>query len=163
MAHSGRKGQVGEKVQKKVVAPVSTVNDDTAWTIAEVHSDVGTILLGNTIRKAKEWAQSISELVYEKKGDYFVDWLNRMWAQKQPLASIEVVDSDCWGTFYGNYFRRIEVPDLLQHQKFVPHPENDASSKEVTDATSFFRYLQADPPLLVVAQEMSWKEYGKLP
>jgi hypothetical protein len=80
--------------------------------------------------------QSISELVYEEKGDYFVGRLNRMWMQKQPPASIEVVDGDRWGTFQGNYFIRIKIVDLLQCQRYVQHLENDASSIGVTDAAS---------------------------
>lgn len=52
--HSRRKGHVGEKIQKKVMAPTSIANDDTAGTIAEVHSNVRTIPLRNTIQKAKK-------------------------------------------------------------------------------------------------------------
>jgi hypothetical protein len=74
--------------------------------------------------------------VYEEKGDYFVGQLNRMWMQKQPPASIEVVDGDRWGTFQGNYFIRIKIVDLLQCQRYVQHLENDASSIGVTDAVS---------------------------
>jgi hypothetical protein len=67
--------------------------------------------------------------------------LNKMWVRKQPPSSIEVVKGDRWGTFQGNYFRRIEVPDLLQCQRFVPHPENNASSEGVIDATSFLLFF----------------------
>jgi hypothetical protein len=74
--------------------------------------------------------------VYEEEGDYFVGRLNRMWVQEQPLASIKVVDGDRWGTFQGNYFIKIEIADLLQYQRSVRHPENDASSIGVTDAAS---------------------------
>ena len=80
----------------------------------EVQGIVNTTPLGSTVPEATEWAQSISALMYEAEGDYFVDRLNRMWLQKQPPASVQVVDGDCWGTFEGNYFRRIKVPDLLQ-------------------------------------------------
>jgi hypothetical protein len=61
--------------------------------------------------------------------------------RKQPPSSIEVIDGDRWGTFQGNYFRRIEVPDLLQCQRSVPHPENNASSKGVIDAASFLLFF----------------------
>ena len=79
--------------------------------------------------------------MYEEEGDYFVGQLNRMWVQEQPLASIEVVDDDHWGTFKGNYFIRIEIADLLQCQRSVQHPKNDASSMGVTDADSFFLFF----------------------
>jgi hypothetical protein len=85
--------------------------------------------------------QSINELVYEEEGDYFVGRLNRMWVQEQPLASIEVVDGNRWGTFQGNYFIKIEIADLLQHQRSVRHLENDASSIGVTDAASLFSFV----------------------
>jgi hypothetical protein len=96
--HSGGEGQVGAEEQKKIVAPVSTVNDDIMGRIAEVQNAVGT-LLRSTIREAGEWAQSISALVYEAEGDYFVDRLNRMWVQEQAPPSVEVVGTDRWGTF----------------------------------------------------------------
>jgi hypothetical protein len=69
-----------------------------------------------------------------------VDRLNKMWVREQPPTPIEVIDSDRLDTFQGNYFRRIEVPDLLQRQRSVPHPESDASSARVTDATSFLLF-----------------------
>ena len=59
-----------------------------------------------------------------------------MWVQEQPLASIEVVNSDCWSTFQRNYFIRIEIADLLQQQRYVRHPENDASSIGIIDVAS---------------------------
>ena len=74
--------------------------------------------------------------MYEAKGDYFVDRLNRMWVQEQGPLSVEVVGSDRWGTFQGNYFKRIKVPDLLQRQRSVSHPQNDASSVGVNDAAA---------------------------
>jgi hypothetical protein len=96
------------------VASGSIVNDDTMESSAEVQSVVGTTPPGSAVPEAGEWAQSISALVYEADGDYYVDRLNRMWVQEQPPAPIEVVDVDYWGTFQGNYFKRIEVLDLLQ-------------------------------------------------
>jgi hypothetical protein len=66
------------------VAHVSTVSNDIMGRTAEVQSIVGTTPLGSTVREAREWAQSISALVYEVEGDYFVDRLNRMWVQEQP-------------------------------------------------------------------------------
>jgi hypothetical protein len=92
--HSGGEGQVGAKEQEKIVAPISTVNDDIMGRITEVQSVVGTTPLGSTVREAREWAQSISALVYEVEGDYFVDRLNRMWVQEQPPLSVEVVGND---------------------------------------------------------------------
>ena len=59
-----------------------------------------------------------------------------MWVQEQPLASIEVVNGDRWSTFQGNYFIRIEIADLLQHQRSMRHPKNDASSIGVFDVAS---------------------------
>jgi hypothetical protein len=76
------------------VAPVSTINDDSTERTAEVQSAVGTTPLGSTVREAGEWAQSISALVYEVEGDYFMDRLNRMWVQEQLPASVEVADGD---------------------------------------------------------------------
>jgi hypothetical protein len=61
------------------VAHVSTVNNDIMGRTAEVQSVFSTPPLGSTVREAGEWAQSISTLVYEAEGDYFVDRLNRMW------------------------------------------------------------------------------------
>jgi hypothetical protein len=92
--HSGRKGQVGTEEQKKSVAHVSTVNDDIMGRTAEVQSAIGTTTLGSTVPEAGEWSQSISALVYEAEGDYFVDRLNRMWVQEQPPPSVEVVGGD---------------------------------------------------------------------
>jgi hypothetical protein len=112
--HSGEERQVEAEVREKIVAPGSIVNEDTTGSTAEVQSAVGTTPLGSAVQEAGEWAQSISALVYEADGDYYVDRLNRMWVQEQPPAPIEVVDGDRWGTFQGNYFKRIEVPDLLQ-------------------------------------------------
>jgi hypothetical protein len=66
---------------------------------------------------------------------------NKMWVRKQPPSSIEVVDGDCWGTFQGNYLRRIKLPDLLQCQRSVPHLENNASSEGVIDAASFLLFF----------------------
>jgi hypothetical protein len=123
------------------VAHVSTVNDDIMGRNAEVQSIVGTTPLGSTVREAGEWAQSISMLVYEAEGDYFVDRLNRMWVQEQPPPSVEVVGGDRWDTFQGNYFRRIEVPDLLQRQRSVSHPQNDASSARVNDAAASLMFF----------------------
>jgi hypothetical protein len=59
-----------------------------------------------------------------------------MWMQEQPPTSVQVVDSDRWGTFEGNYFRRIKVPDLLERQISMSHPENTASSAKVNDAVA---------------------------
>jgi hypothetical protein len=70
-----------------------------------------------------------------------VDRLNRMWVQEQPPPSVEVVGGDRWGTFQGNYFRRIEVPDLLQRQTSVSHPQNDASSTRVNDAATSLMFF----------------------
>jgi hypothetical protein len=120
------------------VAPISNVNDDTMGSTVEVQSVVGTTLPGSTVREARKWSQSISSLVYEIKSDYYVDQLNRMWMQEQPPAPIEVVDGDRWGTFQANYFKRIEVPTLLQQQRFVPHLVNDSSSEAVIDAAASF-------------------------
>jgi hypothetical protein len=139
--HSGGEGQVGADEQKKIVAHVSTVNDDNMGRTAEVQSAVDTTPLGSTVREAREWAQSISALVYEVEGDYFVDRLNRMWVQEQPPPSVEVLGGDRWGTFRGNYFRRIEVPDLLQRQRSVSHPQNDASSARVNDAAASLMFF----------------------
>jgi hypothetical protein len=97
--HSGGQGQFEAEEKEKIVAHVSTVNDDIMERTAEVQSAVGTTPLGSTIREAGEWAQSISALVYEAEGDYFVDWLNRMWVQEQPPPSVQVVGGDRWGTF----------------------------------------------------------------
>jgi hypothetical protein len=127
--------------QEKSVAHFSTVNDDIMGRIGEVRSAVGTTPLGSTVREAAEWAQSISALVYEAEGDYFVDWLNRMWVQEQPPHSIEVVGGDRWGTFQGNYFKRIEIPDLLQRQRSVSHPQNNASSARVSDAAASLMFF----------------------
>jgi hypothetical protein len=123
------------------VAHVSTVNDDIMERTTEVQSAVGTTPLGSTVREAREWAQSFSALVYEAEGDYFVDRLNRMWVQEQPSPSVQVVGGDRWGTFQGNYFRRIEVPDLLQRQRSVSHPQNDASSTGVSDAAASLMFF----------------------
>jgi hypothetical protein len=123
------------------VAHVSIVNDDIIGRTVEVQSTVGTTPLGSTDGEAAEWAQSISALVYEAEGDYFVDRFNRMWMQEQAPPSVEVVGSDCWGTFQGNYFKRIEVPDLLQRQRSMLHPQNDASSKGVSDATASLMFF----------------------
>jgi hypothetical protein len=139
--HSGGEGQVGVEEEQKIQAPVSTVHDDIIGRTAEVQSAVGTTPLGSTIREAAEWAQSISALLYEAEGDYFVDRLNRMWVQEQPPPSVEVVGGDRWGTFQGNYFRRIEVPDLLQRQTSVSHPQNDASSTRVNDAATSLMFF----------------------
>jgi hypothetical protein len=95
IVHSGGEGHVGAEEQEKIVAHVSTVNDDNMGRTAEVQSAVGTTPLGSTVREAGEWAQSISALVYEAEGDYFVDRLNRMWMQEQPPPSVEVVGGDC--------------------------------------------------------------------
>jgi hypothetical protein len=43
--------------------------------------------------------------------------------------------------FQGNYFKRIEVLDLLQRQRSVPHPENDASSKAVIDGAASLMFF----------------------
>jgi hypothetical protein len=139
--HSGGEGQVEAEEQEKIVAHVSTVNDDIMERTAEVQSTVGTTPLGSTVREAGEWAQSISALVYEVEGDYFVDRFNRMWVQEQPPPSIQVVGGDRWGIFQGNYFRRIEVPDLLQRQRSVSHPQNDASSTGVSDAAASLMFF----------------------
>jgi hypothetical protein len=139
--HSGGEGQVGIEEQEKIVAPISIVNDDIMGRTVEVQSAIGSRPLGSTVREAGEWAQSISALVYEAEGDYFVDRLNRMWVQEQPPPSAEVVGGDRWDTFQGNYFRRIEVPDLLQWQRSLSHPENDASSVGVSDAAASFLFF----------------------
>jgi hypothetical protein len=94
IVHSRGEGQVGAEEQEKIVAHVSTINDDIMGRTAEVQSAVGTTPLGSIVREAREWAQSISALVYEAKGDYFVDRLNRMWVQEQPPPSVEVVGGD---------------------------------------------------------------------
>jgi hypothetical protein len=57
------------------------------------------------------------------------------------LNSVEVVGGDRWGTFQGSYFRRIEVPDLLQRQRSVSHPQNDASSAGVSDAAACLMFF----------------------
>jgi hypothetical protein len=88
------------------VAPVSTINDDIMGRTTEVQSVVGTISLGSIVREAGEWAQSISALVYEAEGDYFMDRLNRMWVQEQAPPSVEVIGSDRWGTFQGELFQK---------------------------------------------------------
>jgi hypothetical protein len=139
--HSGREGQVGAEGEQKSMAPVSTVHNDIIGRTTEVQSAVGTTPLGCTVREAREWVQSISALVYEAEGDYFVDHLNRMWMQEQPHSSVEVVDGDRWGTFQGNFFRRIEVPDLLQRQRSMSHPQNDASSAGVSDAAASLMFF----------------------
>jgi hypothetical protein len=59
-----------------------------------------------------------------------------MWVREQPPASSEVVDDHRWATFQENYFKRIDVLELLQRQRSVPHLENNASSEGVTDAAS---------------------------
>jgi hypothetical protein len=89
--HSGREQQVKAEVQEKIVAPGSTVNDNTIGSNAEVQSAVGTSPPRSAVLEAGEWAQSISALVYEADGDYYVDRLNRMWMQEHPPAPIEVV------------------------------------------------------------------------
>jgi hypothetical protein len=70
-----------------------------------------------------------------------------MWVQEQPPAPIEVVDGIRWGTFQGNYFKRIEVPDLLQRQRSVPHPENSASSEAVIDAAASLMFFASRSPI----------------
>jgi hypothetical protein len=139
--HSGGEGQVGVEEQEKIVAHVSTVNDDIMKRTVEVQSIVGTTPLGSTVREAGEWAQSISTLVYEAEGDYFVDRLNRMWVQDQPPPSVEVVGGDPGVMFQGNYFRRIEVLDLLQRQRSMSHPQNYASSTGVSDAAASLMFF----------------------
>jgi hypothetical protein len=139
--HSGGEQQVEAEVQEKIVVLGSTVNDDTMGSSAEVQSAVGTTPPRSAVLEAREWAQSISTLVYEVDSDYYVYRLNRMWVQEHPPAPVEVVDGDRWGTFQGNYFKRIEVPDLLQRQRFVPHPENDASSEAVIDGATSLMFF----------------------
>jgi hypothetical protein len=92
--HSGGEGHVEAEEQEKIVAHVSIVNDDIMERIAEVQSAIGTTPLGSTIREVGEWTQSISALVYEAEGDYFVDRLNKMWVQEQPPPSVQVVGGD---------------------------------------------------------------------
>jgi hypothetical protein len=94
IVHSGGEGQVEAKDQEKIVAHVSTVNDDIMERTAEIQSVVGTTPLGSTVREAGEWAQSFSALVYEAEGDYFVDRLNRMWVQERPPPSVQIVGGD---------------------------------------------------------------------
>ena len=134
--HSGGEGQVGAEEQEKIVAHVSTVSDDIMGRIAEVQSAVKTTPLGSIVQEAVEWAQNISVLVYEAEGDYFVDRPNRMWVQEQPPPSVKVVGGDYWGMFQGNYFRRIEILDLLQRQRSMSHPQNDASYARVSNGAA---------------------------
>jgi hypothetical protein len=54
--HSGGEGQVRAEEQEKIVAHVSTVNDDIMGRTTEVQSAVGTTPLGSTVREAREWA-----------------------------------------------------------------------------------------------------------
>jgi hypothetical protein len=75
--------------------------------------------------------------VYEEASDILVNRLNKMWVQQLLVAPIEVVNSDYWGTINGSYFIRIEVTELLQHQKSIPNPVNNVSSSGMNDAASF--------------------------
>jgi hypothetical protein len=145
--HSGGEGQLRAEEQEKIVAPISAINDGSTRRIAEVQSIVGTTPLGSIVREAVEWAQSINALVYEAEGDYFVDRLNRMWMQEQPPVSVQVVDGDRWSSFEGNYFRMIKVPDLLQCQRSVSHPENIALSVGVIDAVASLLFFASGSPI----------------
>jgi hypothetical protein len=69
--HSGGEGQVGTEEQEKILAHVSTINDDIMGRTTKVQSAVGTTPLGSIVREAAEWAQSISALVYEAEEHHF--------------------------------------------------------------------------------------------
>jgi hypothetical protein len=86
--HWGGEGQVEAEEYEKIVA------HDIIGRTVEVQSAVGTTPLGSTNGEAAEWAQSISVLVYEVEGDYFVDRFNKMWMQEQAPPSVEVVGSN---------------------------------------------------------------------
>jgi hypothetical protein len=54
---------------------------------------------GSGLQMNREWVQSISALIYEEEGDYFIDRLHRMWVKEQPRNDIDVLKHDLWEHF----------------------------------------------------------------
>jgi hypothetical protein len=73
----------------------------------------GSTGLGSSVQTDRERIQLISALTHEKEGDYFIDCLSRMWVQEKPSGHIRIADAERWGTYLGNFFKRIESSDLL--------------------------------------------------
>jgi hypothetical protein len=39
-----------------------------------------------------------------------------MWVQEKPSGHIGIANAERWGTYLGNFFKRIEISDLLSRQ-----------------------------------------------
>jgi hypothetical protein len=91
--------------------------------------------IGSSVQTDREQIQLISALTYEKEGDYFIDRLNRMWVQEKPSSPIGIADVERWGKYLGNFFKRIEIYDLLNRQAFGTGRRLDSSFTAVQDAS----------------------------
>ena len=72
-SHSGRDDHVATNIQKKDVANIPVVNASSIHGTEEMNGALGTIELGNLIKKDQKWIPTISTLTYVAEGDYSTD------------------------------------------------------------------------------------------
>lgn len=110
---SGRNLHVHSDVQDMGVPHVSITDVATMDNNKDVGNVGGSEGLGSSVQTNQERIQLITAFTYEKKGDYFIDRLSRMWVQEKSSGYIGIVDVEHWDTHLGNFFKRIEIFDLL--------------------------------------------------
>jgi hypothetical protein len=95
------------------VPHVSITDAATMDSSKDVGNVGGSMGLGSSIQTDWKQIQLISALTYEKEGDYFIDRLNGMWVQEKPSGPIGIADAERWDKYLGNFFKRIEISNLL--------------------------------------------------
>jgi hypothetical protein len=132
---SGGNLHVHSDVQDMEVPHVSITDVATMDNSRDVGNFGGSTGLGSSVQTDWKQIQLISALTYEKEGDYFIDRLNRMWVQEKPSSPIGIADVERWGKYLGNFFKRIEIYDLLNRQAFGTGRRLDSSFTAVQDAS----------------------------
>jgi hypothetical protein len=133
---SGGNLHVHSDVQDMEVPHVSITDAATMDSNRDVGNVGGSTGLGSSVQTDRERIQLISALTYEKEGDYFIDRLSRMWVQEKPSGHIGIADAERWGTYLGNFFKRIEISDLLSRQAYGTGHRQDSSFTAVQDASA---------------------------
>jgi hypothetical protein len=127
---------VHSDMQDMEVPHVSITDAATMDSNRDVGNVGGSTGLGSSVQTDRERIQLISALTYEKEGDYFIDRLSRMWVQEKPSGHIGIADAERWGTYLGNFFKRIEISDLLSRQAYGTGHRQDSSFTAVQDASA---------------------------
>jgi hypothetical protein len=67
-------------------------------------------------------------------------------AQEKPSGSIGISNVEQWGKYFGIFFKKIEISNLLRRQASIADRQQDSSSMVVQDASSSRMMIASKAP-----------------